>query len=69
MMENTIATMQKDAERGTAKLSLSPELLEAFPSLFYNSIKGGDQDVFNSYYNALSRQDQEEWERLSKTIN
>jgi hypothetical protein len=68
MMENTMATMQKDAERGTAKLSISPELLEAFPSLFYNSIKGGDKDVFDSYYNDLSKQDQEEWERLSKPL-
>ena len=68
MMENTMATMQKDAERGTAKFSISPALLEAFPSLFYNSIKGGDKDVFDSYYNDLSKQDQEEWERLSKPL-
>ena len=66
MLENTMATMQKDAERGSAKFSIA--LVEAFPSLFYNSLEGGDKTEFDSYYNDLSKQDQEEWERISEPL-
>ena len=66
MLENTMATMQKDAERGSAKFSRA--LVESFPALFYNSLEGGDQDVFDSYYNALSKADQEEWQRISEPL-
>ena len=66
MLENTMATMRKDAERGSAKFSIA--VVESFPALFYNSLEGGDQDVFDSYYNALSKADQEEWQRVSDPL-
>ena len=66
MLENTMVTMQKDAERGSAKFSIA--LVESFPALFYNSLEGGDKDVFDSYYNDLTEADQEEWQRLSEPL-